>query len=97
MKTDYEYISRRILRKNGEIRYEVNLVHPNNEMECLTVFRAVPGKGDFGLIEERGEAKNRSFYGVVSINDADCELKNLADKFQVDDFMARLKSMMEDK
>jgi hypothetical protein len=91
MKTDYEYLTRRLLRTNGEIRYELNIVLPNNVMECLTVFRAVPGKNNFRLIEERG--KDMYFYGQSPREEVDSTLKELADKFQVDDFMARLEAM----
>jgi len=93
MKTDYEYISRRLLRNNGEIWYEVNLVYPNNNRECHTVFKAIPGENIFRLIEERGKNKEGFFYGMVSRKDADHVLKSLADKFRVDDFMARLQAM----
>jgi len=90
MKTDYEYIPRRLVRNNGEIRYEVNLVHPTNEMECLTVFRAIPSKENFRIIEERGKEKEGFFYGMCSEEKVDGLLKDLTDKFRTEDIMTKL-------
>jgi len=88
MKTDYEYLTRRLLRANGEIHYEVDLVDPKNEMTCLTTFRAVPGGSLYRLVEERGE--ERHFYGLFSREDIDKVMKNLTGKFERQDFMSRL-------
>lgn len=90
MKTDYEYITRKLLRRDGEIRYEINLVHPTNEMECLTVFRAIPGENMFRLVEERGEAKEGFFYGIYPKEKINGLLKNLSDKFLAEDIMTKL-------